>query len=398
MEQDDSKSNSVSDEGENHAQKPNAKKIGEEGKKSPETKKTDSNSLKPKEKGDNKANAKTSAHKDLDDEEENDHVADLNMSTMSMNHPKLEVGFTCKHGWYEIRPHGKLPEKRSHHSSVVYNGHLYIFGGEDNKEGKYDTLWRLNLDAFIEIGDKIMQHNEDDEEMKQSSFHTEDANEDVRLQWELVQTSGTKPGPLSYHKAAIKDDLMYVFGGMDANGDCNGNLYILNLSTFEWSVDLTHEGRPEARDDISMVATNTALYVFGGFVRGKRMNDLHMYTFETKKWECLFDFYDVNEFSSPEEQLKCPCLRSGEDIAIYNNKIYVFGGRNDFNDKLNDTWEFDIASKSWTKISVDEQPIGRSHHTLVTHSNRMILFGGIVEITKEINEIHQYDFTGKKWT
>lgn len=80
--------------------------------------------------------------------------------------------------------------------------------------------------------------------------------------------------------------------------------------------------------------------------------------------------------------------------------MYLFGGRNDFNDKLSDTWEFDLASKSWTKLDIDEQPIGRSHHSLVSESesNRMILFGGIVEITKEINEIHQFEFGSNQWT
>lgn len=80
------------------------------------------------------------------------------------NDPKrLTTGYKCKYGWYELRAKGKLPEKRSHHSSVIYNGHLYIYGGEDTREGKYDTLWKLNLDEFISIGDKIREeHNEEE--------------------------------------------------------------------------------------------------------------------------------------------------------------------------------------------------------------------------------------------
>lgn len=75
----------------------------------------------------------------------------------------------------------------------------------------------------------------------------------------------------------------------------------------------------------------------------------------------------------------------------------MFGGRNDFNDKLSDTWEFDIGSKSWTKIECEDTPIGRSSHACVVHSNKMILFGGIVDITKEINEIDQFDLDSKTW-
>lgn len=76
----------------------------------------------------------------------------------------------------------------------------------------------------------------------------------------------------------------------------------------------------------------------------------------------------------------------------------MFGGRNDYNDKLNDTWEFDIGSKTWRLIDCEKSPVGRSSHALTNFSNKMILFGGIVEITKEINEIHQFDFDSRKWT
>ena len=30
--------------------------------------------------------------------------------------------------------------------------------------------------------------------------------------------------------------------------------------------------------------------------------------------------------------------------------MWVFGGKDDENNKLNDFWKFDIASKTWSKI------------------------------------------------
>lgn len=175
-------------------------------------------------------------------------AADPFEKTLIFEESRLDVGYTCKHGWYELRPHGKLPEKRSHHSSVIYNGSIYVYGGEDSREGKYDSLWKLDLDAFIEIGDKI-QEDQTEEEAKNMTHQNDD---DKRLQWELISTTGTKPGAISYHKAVVKDDNMYLFGGMRGDGECNGELYILNLTTYEWTIDPTQEGRPEPRDDISM--------------------------------------------------------------------------------------------------------------------------------------------------
>ena len=146
-----------------------------------------------------------------------------------------------------------------------------------------------------------------------------------------------------------------------------------------------------------MTCSDKALFVFGGFVKGKRMNDLYQYQHESKTWERLWEFQEVDEFSSQEKQHECPCPRSGQAMVHSNNKLYVFGGRNDFNDKLNDTWEFDVGSKKWTLINCDKAPIGRSSHALEVVSNKIILFGGIVDITKEINEIEQFDLSSKKW-
>jgi len=61
---------------------------------------------------------------------------------------EMPIGSKCQSGWYELKAKGKLPNKRSYHSAVVYDGKLYIYGGEDIKEGRSDDLWSLDLEAF----------------------------------------------------------------------------------------------------------------------------------------------------------------------------------------------------------------------------------------------------------
>ena len=92
------------------------------------------------------------------------------------------------------------------------------------------------------------------------------------------------------------------------------------------------------------------------------MNDLYQFSVEANQWECLSEFKEVDDFSDSELRERYPVPRCGQDMVHYSNKIYMFGGRNDFNDKLSDTWEFDISSKSWAKIECDQTPIGRSSH------------------------------------
>lgn len=85
-------------------------------------------------------------------------------------------------------------------------------------------------------------------------------------------------------------------------------------------------------------------------------------------------------------------------MGVHGESVVIFGGRNDFNDMLNDTWEFNLTSKEWHLIECDVSPIGRSSHTLTMIDDRMILFGGIVDVTKEINELHEFNFQDMTWS
>ena len=79
--------------------------------------------------------------------------------------------------------------------------------------------------------------------------------------------------------------------------------------------------------------------------------------------------------------------------------MYIFGGRDDDNMKLNDLWRFDIATNVWQEIKQSgNAPTPRSGHSCdIFEGQYLIIFGGILEITKELNDLHLFDLTKKKW-
>lgn len=78
---------------------------------------------------------------------------------------EMPYGHKCSSGWYELKAKGKLPDKRSYHSTVIYDGKMYVFGGEDIKDGRIGDLWALDLDAFLDKEDKELDDKElEDEE------------------------------------------------------------------------------------------------------------------------------------------------------------------------------------------------------------------------------------------
>lgn len=78
----------------------------------------------------------------------------------------MPYGSVCQSGWFELKVKGKLPDKRSYHSAVVYDGKMFIYGGEDIKEGKYNDLQMLSLDNFIQHEGRDLEDHEIDEAEK----------------------------------------------------------------------------------------------------------------------------------------------------------------------------------------------------------------------------------------
>jgi N-acetylneuraminic acid mutarotase len=83
------------------------------------------------------------------------------------------------------------------------------------------------------------------------------------------------------------------------------------------------------------------MVIFGGFVEGYRTNEVLIYDFKARKWETI----DPKEGTMPEP-------RAGHSCSVYNDCIYVFGGKDDDNTKLNDFWKFDLKSHIWNQIKV----------------------------------------------
>ena len=53
--------------------------------------------------------------------------------------------------WAELRLMGQQPDRRSYHSSFVFDEKLYVYGGLDIREGSLDSLFELSLKCLDEI-------------------------------------------------------------------------------------------------------------------------------------------------------------------------------------------------------------------------------------------------------
>ena len=58
---------------------------------------------------------------------------------------KCKVADAAKVNWYEVRPQGRIPERRAYHASCMGGNKVYVYGGSDIREGLLGTMWMLPL-------------------------------------------------------------------------------------------------------------------------------------------------------------------------------------------------------------------------------------------------------------
>lgn len=81
--------------------------------------------------------------------------------------------------------------------------------------------------------------------------------------------------------------------------------------------------------------------VFGGFVNGSRVNEL--VGFERSGKGVTGDLLS----GGPNDTKECPKPRASHSSVVFQDKLYLFGGQDDDNNKLDDLWEYDFTLSKW---------------------------------------------------
>jgi hypothetical protein len=170
------------------------------------------------------------------------------------------------------------------------------------------------------------------------------------------------------------------------------DVYEFDVSKEAWTKLKQNGEVPKPRDDHSLAQIDDERFIiFGGFVDGTRTNECYICTKQnnTLHWKQV-------GANSPE----APCIRASHSAAVFNGKMYIFGGQDDENNKLKDLWEFDIMSETFRQVDLPDDsyhPSPRSGHSATVFKGKMLIFGGILELTKELNDLLAFDFKSMKF-
>ncbi|KAG0171775.1 Negative regulator of mitotic exit [Apophysomyces sp. BC1034] len=156
---------------------------------------------------------------------------------------------------YPANPHWEYlstnegPSGRSGHVSVIYDNKLYIFGGTDGTHFYNDIL----------------------------SFDLQTRT------WAAVPAAGFIPAPRQGCSAALVDDVMYINGGIGAEGQELGDLCAFKFRSQRWYMFQNMGPSPSARHGLTMTTVKEKMYVIGGEANGKMEDASMVYVLDSSK-------------------------------------------------------------------------------------------------------------------
>ena len=261
--------------------------------------------------------------------------------------------------------------------SVEINNNIYIFGGYIDRGHRGD----IYLNYLYE-------------------FNTTTCNLDkIELQSIDDNNSNIPSGRSDHSMVAIQSQSnIYIFGGYNGTTTYLGDFYKIDTTTYNSTkielqpIDSDNSNIPSERKDHSMVAIESNIYIFGGYINGVGNGD-DFYKIETN---------DTNMYNSTKIELQpidgdnsnIPSGRSYHSMVAIGSNIYIFGGDTNIgasNDlykiETNDTNMYNSTKIILTGIGTDIPPERTQHHMVIDdnyiyiiHANQQTTYNYIYKI------------------
>lgn len=267
--------------------------------------------------------------------------------------------------WGRAFATGLAPAPRYHHSAVVHEGSMFVFGGYTGDIHSNSNLTNKN-------------------DLYEYTFATG--------QWVQWKFEGRRPVARAAHGAAVYDKKLWIFAGYDGNARLN-DMWTIPLTG---SAEVRSWEEVEQKGDIPPTCCNFALavardamFVFSGQSGAKITNNLYQFTFKDKLWTRISTEHILRGSPPPPEK------RYGHTMVAFDRHLYVFGGATG-QTLPNDLHCFDLDSQTWSIIEPSPEsaiPAGRLFHAAAVVTDAMYVFGGTVDNNVRSGEMYRFQFS-----
>lgn len=259
---------------------------------------------------------------------------------------------------------GTPPAPRYHHSAVVHDSSMFVFGGYTGDIHSNSNLSNKN-DLF------------------EYRFQTG--------QWIEWKFSGRTPVPRSAHGAAVYDNKLWIFAGYDGNARLNDmwTISLLPGSIRVWEEIVQIGERPPTCCNFPVAVARESMFVFSGQSGARITNSLFQFHFKERRWIRISTEHILRGAPPP------PTRRYGHTMISFDRLLYVFGGAAD-STLTNDLHCYDLDTQTWNVIlpSQDSQvPPGRLFHAAAVIGEAMFIFGGTVDNNIRSAEMYRFQLS-----
>ncbi|XP_028136703.1 leucine-zipper-like transcriptional regulator 1 [Diabrotica virgifera virgifera] len=266
--------------------------------------------------------------------------------------------------WGRAFATGCPPAPRYHHSAVVHNTSMFVFGGYTGDIHSNSNLTNKN-DLF------------------EYKFHS---GQWIEWKWFTGQT----PVPRSAHGAAIFDNRLWIFAGYDGNARLNDMWTIPLFGEAKSWEEVDQKGEcPPTCCNFPVAVARDCMFVFSGQSGAKITNSLFQFSFKEKTWTRISTEHILRGAPAP------PARRYGHTMVAFDRHLYVFGGAAD-STLSNDLHCFDLDSQKWSVVLPDVEsfvPSGRLFHAAAVVGDAMFIFGGTVDNNVRSGEMYRFQFS-----
>ncbi|XP_070505488.1 kelch domain-containing protein 3-like [Chironomus tepperi] len=182
-------------------------------------------------------------------------------------------------------------------------------------------------------------------------------------------------GPRRVNHASVSiGEYIYSFGGYCSFENYRVSrpidIHVLNTNTLRWSLmpmkDQKYPQVPFQRYGHTAVAYENKVYIFGG--RNDEMVCDILFCYDTR----------TNEWSTPSVSGNLPGARDGHSACIKDHYMYIFGGFEEAIDQFScDVHCLNLKTMQWHFIhTLGTPPSYRDFHTATVINDRMYIYGG----------------------
>lgn len=210
--------------------------------------------------------------------------------------------------------------------------------------------------------------------------------------WSNQTTTGMQSGynPVSYSGYPVTyNNDMYFFNRRQSSSNY-AEMWKLNIETSTWS-KLTTTGTIAATQGHTTILYNDCLYIFGG------KNNSGNYTNNTYKFDLSTD-----TFSQITTSGTAPGIRYQHAACLNGTEMIISGGHNGTT-LLNSTFKLDLTTNAWTEISTTGSDMAkRNGHTIFIYDSKLYIIGGDSNVTDGTNgnicdNVYTLDLTTNAW-